>query len=860
MKKTIRGKLILEGPLYRGNSRKTIFSRGENNKVFLPGKINGQAIAMMSAFTGFWKHSKNPKANNTGLFERLWSRLFKEDMPGFISDVTCTLDESISEKNPHFDLRMGLAIDRDRMAQAQDQNFRLETIYKGTVFNFSLSFDESKADKYKFAVLLQELIQGRFWFGAQKSKGLGKCRLEPDEQSRELIEKYKNSGTAKPSLNPSSNYIYITLELTPNNPLLVSWPWGNQDDNGNRDTWVDSLIDETKQHQSIMTEINSGKAKDLSDIQNMPGGKKFKYEHERFPLNQLKRNFPKAIQNDQVLMDFLHSYRQKVHKEIDREANRDFREQSGQVVKGKHYDQVFYRSLTWDGWEITIPGNTMKGALKIKAQQILRTLKNGKGCKESTPSHQDRYCDDRYCPVCHLFGRQGSIAKVYFSDAYPISEDKLLDKKHRSMDQIAVDPKTGSSKDNAKQNALFAYGPEFTFKCELVLTDADFKTLAFLMYLLRELNLGEIPMGGKKTLGFGHIQGRIAQMDFLCMPDSPLDKNLKRWKVKKSGTENLWQHYQIDKIGKNSKFIENMDKSFSDLMGEVKVPDKPFVTPKKHVSHRQYSKFCGMLTCDLEAISPIHVRESGEPSFQSSEALGYDFYSLSPPGNHQKPPVGQREYVIPPSTLKGTIRKIFNLISQNRCPGCSQLDRLCDTCRLFGWVGESSLMSRLSFSPARSDKNNQFEWFGVSFGYKGEKSMQVNNVRMFPHTNNINDAVSQHGQGPEPIDIQKNITLNRYAKAGSVFSFKLKFTNLQRDELQKLIWAIELEQGLGHKIGKGKALHFGSCRIDIRDAYLIDWKQRFSSLNNLGLIDLDISEYRIEVEDNELKKALTLPK
>ncbi len=865
MKKTINGKLVLKGPLYRGNSRKTIFSRGDNNEVFLPGRIGGQAKAMMSAFTGFWQHPRNPRNNNLGLFENLWSRLFGEKMPDFISHVTCTLDDSVSDKNPHFDLRMGLAIDRDRMAQAEDQNFRLETVYKGTVFDFSLTFDDNKADKFKFATLLQELIQGRFWFGAQKSKGLGKCRLELDEPSRELIEQYKRTDSPKINFNAYSNYIIITLDLIPDSPLLVSWPWGNQDDSENRDSWIDNLTEETRQHQNIMSELNTGKARDLSDIESMPGGKKFKYEHERFPIHQLKKNFPKAIQNDQLLMDFLHSHRNKVHEEIDREANRDLREQSGQVVKGKHYDQIFYRTLTWDGqdstWEITIPGNTMKGAFRTKAQQILRTIKAGKGCKESTPTHQDRFCDDRHCPVCLLFGRQGSIARVFFSDACPVSEDKLLDEKHRSMDQISVDPKTGTSQDNTKQNALFAYGPEFTFRCELVLTDADFKSLAFIMYLLRELNLGAIPLGGKKSLGFGHVQGRITQMDFLCMPESTLDKNLKRWKVKKNGTENVWQHYQVDgdKIWKNNKFIENMDKSFSDLMGEMKIPEKPFITPKKFVSHRQYSKLCGMLTCELEALTPTHVRESGEPSFQSSEALGYDFCSMSPPGNQQKPPVGQREYVIPPSTLKGTLRMIFNLLSQKPCSKCSQIDKLCDTCKLFGWVGDSALMGRLTFSPAGSDEKNQFEWHGISFGYKGAQSMQVNDVRMFPHTNIINEAVSRHGQGVEPSDVQKNISLNRYAKTGSVFSFKVHFTNLQREELQKLIWAIELEKGLGHKIGKGKALHFGSCRINIREAHLIDWKKRFSSLNKLGLADLDIAEFRIEVENNELKKALTLP-
>ncbi len=118
----IKGFLVFESPVYRGNSKKTIFTRGSSQEeITLPGTIDGPAKSIMNAFTGFWRHPRNPNASNKGLLESLWYRLYQEDMPRFVTDVSCKLEK----QEPFFDLKMGIAIDRDRMAQAEDQNYRL---------------------------------------------------------------------------------------------------------------------------------------------------------------------------------------------------------------------------------------------------------------------------------------------------------------------------------------------------------------------------------------------------------------------------------------------------------------------------------------------------------------------------------------------------------------------------------------------------------------------------------------------------------------------------------------------------------------------------------------------------------------
>ena len=58
------------------------------------------------------------------------------------------------------------------------------------------------------------------------------------------------------------------------------------------------------------------------------------------------------------------------------------------------------------------------------------------------------------------------------------------------------------------------------------------------------------------------------------------------------------------------------------------------------------------------------------------------------------------------------------------------------------------------------------------------------------------------------------------------FEFSVNFENLTDEELGVLIYAIELEDGLLHKVGKGKAFGFGSCKIEI-EGFLLENKNKY---------------------------------
>lgn len=220
----LQGKLIAETPLYRGNARKTLFTRdgdGTHRLVSLTGEIGGTAEALMDAFIG-----QSRSGQNTGLLNQLWRRLYGTSMPRrLITHVDCKLQEVSYPPDRFFDLRMGIRLDEDRWAAEANANYKMETVFRNSAFDLVLTVDDNvlrqEDNQDRLYYLLQELIEGRFWFGAAKSKGLGRLRLEMDIPF--------SASATPPTLQPNVNHLTVTLSFSAANPLLVGWNWGKVD-------------------------------------------------------------------------------------------------------------------------------------------------------------------------------------------------------------------------------------------------------------------------------------------------------------------------------------------------------------------------------------------------------------------------------------------------------------------------------------------------------------------------------------------------------------------------------------------------------------------------------------------------------
>ena len=112
--------------------------------------------------------------------------------------------------------------------------------------------------------------------------------------------------------------------------------------------------------------------------------------------------------------------------------------------------------------------------------------------------------------------------------------------------------------------------------------------------------------------------------------------------------------------------------------------------------------------------------------------------------------------------------------------------------------------------------------------YYLDKSGRMRGRKFYWHHENLlsnkNNKLPYKREGFKPKD---SVTIVQLIKSLKTFSFKVEFKNLTDIELGMLIYALELEKNLLHKIGRGKALGLGSCKISI-DSFELFEENRYN--------------------------------
>jgi|GEM_PF-301429 len=1040
----LRGKLYSESPIYRGNARKTLFTRdgdGAQRLVSLAGEIAGTAEALMDAFSG-----KSRNGKNIGLLEQMWLRLYGSPMPdGLVTEVTCRLQEKSYPRDRIFDVRMGIKLDEDRWAAESNANYKMETLYRNSVFDFTMNVNEAllkrEENMARLYCVLDELKEGRFWFGAGKSKGLGRCRLEMDLPFQ--------APQTLPKVSPKANQLTVHLSFDTTNPVLVGWHWGKvtpemptfaaiegrqlieaiqgipeairkrlemtiggpiispedwkkkltdflpriiaiwlmdraskeeetwffpsdavsalskgkhalapklmdkivpltdkpfptredaesalnealgkKANMGKRvldalkherkagkkfdreswhqvasamgmpetlaprladkihdeaalvkllseecskvlprfyqqidwrirlvqsDTWVDEEVASRQEHLRIKIMLRDGKIEEWQWLNPdwFPEGvrpstwREFIDAHRRVQYRHMlnPKNLKKSITNDENLIAFLKSYRDRTRQELAQPENTDFR--AGGIGNreisrkyGKPYDTVFMRMLSWSpskqegSWEVYIPGATVKGAFRKRASQILKTLWG--------ESNKTRDVLDR------LFGIQGQRGLIFFSDAY-LADPKVSAQAWCSMDGVRMDPATGRPIEEAKADYLFACGENLVFELRMDAQGIDPRDMeAFFVFLclLSDFQQGDVPLGGEKTCGFGWVQAGITKLKWMTTAAEGSDEiGTKLFGARPLGREGIWRVLNLE--GKEAASALKPGNISSAV--EKKATSLPPRAKQGFVSHRAFGGYCGVLSVKGEVLTPVSVKESGEPSFvhtpeDMSQGMinGWDFYSMTPPEAAMR--ASDRVYALPSKSIKGMMRHIYTIASDSR-NASPDLGRLNPADSLFGWVGtgpNQALMGRVSFSFAPFDAP-KLGWFKVPYPYgnwyftskgwehipdrKAQPLAVAGRWRLFPHA-----PLAPCVEAIE--DFQPDTAKADYIRAilpGSSCRFTIRFWNLEKEEMERLLWSVVLERDLGHKLGKGRYLGFGSVRLHLTDdSFLTDWEARYS--------------------------------
>jgi CRISPR/Cas system CSM-associated protein Csm3 (group 7 of RAMP superfamily) len=196
-----------------------------------------------------------------------------------------------------------------------------------------------------------------------------------------------------------------------------------------------------------------------------------------------------------------------------------------------------------------LPGSALRGALRSRAEQILRTLggsgaacdlnRRGHACHEAVERENQRRREEAHeealdfagevalhCPACRVFGSGRLASAVRLTDFRPLLNATGASLRH---EHVAVDRFTGGAAAGAKFNAEVRRGVTLAGELHLDLGPDRLESwgLGLLALVFRDLLLGDVPMGFGTAKGFNEYSARITAIDrFWLRPPAPLDGEL----------------------------------------------------------------------------------------------------------------------------------------------------------------------------------------------------------------------------------------------------------------------------------------------------------------------------------------------
>ena len=201
---------------------------------------------------------------------------------------------------------------------------------------------------------------------------------------------------------------------------------------------------------------------------------------------------------------------------------------------------------------------------------------------------------------------------------------------------------------------------------------------------------------------------------------------------------------------------------------------------------------------------------------------------------------------------------------------CKDYDTLCPACRAFGWVdqlkeGEKTDVSQrvayagrirlsnaqlieatgryrdITLSILSSPKPTKTQFYLLNTEKKPDsqvnyksKAALLRGRKFYRHHKQANSYEYVRPPFETPQQNGQNRTITSALAPNSEFEFTIHFENLARTELGALLWSIELEDGMFHRLGYGKPLGLGSVKLKVSKLKLMDWNRRMSSLTEQG--------------------------
>jgi CRISPR/Cas system CSM-associated protein Csm3 (group 7 of RAMP superfamily) len=159
----------------------------------------------------------------------------------------------------------------------------------------------------------------------------------------------------------------------------------------------------------------------------------------------------------------------------------------------------------------------------------------------------------------------------------------------------------------------------------------------------------------------------------------------------------------------------------------------------------------------------------------------------------------------------------------------------CPACRMFGYLsGRKVHLGYVNFSTARLLSEPQWQW--LTLAHSGSPAPRHRPFYGIPETGfqamRGRKFYYHHSQGARTTE-EKN-DQNKTVEAlmpEAEFEFTIDYENLTEEELALLIFALELEESMRHKLGMGKGVGLGSVQINIQEWRQIDLSKRYQQFD-----------------------------
>jgi len=148
--------------------------------------------------------------------------------------------------------------------------------------------------------------------------------------------------------------------------------------------------------------------------------------------------------------------------------------------------------------------------------------------------------------------------------------------------------------------------------------------------------------------------------------------------------------------------------------------------------------------------------------------------------------------------------------------------------------------SRFYLMPVKAKPDSKQGASDEQVGYDAP-DMVIRGRKLFRHHVTVNSNEYERVRGDRD---DQNRSINGALPAGTKFRFKVRFENLAEVELGALLWALEMESNMCHRLGFAKPLGFGSVRINVTQIRELSIK-RYESLEGEGWKDL--TEQKAEI-------------